>query len=226
MKTQLIASLTLTAAVTGALLSSAPAQAFSFGTGGIKFDRDTTVNFTFLKSQGANISRLGVYDSAGKLIQSLFAEKDRADAEYKNDKSGANSWLGTAKNLTGSATASFTFAANTLYSLGLFNQGWSSTWTVFSNSNLNVAGGQRAVFDSIGGAEGKAYKAASVKQSGNPFLAPVAIAFEDIKGGGDRDFNDFVVSAEAVPEPLTMGGLALGGAWLAAARRRRNKQTA
>lgn len=43
---------------------------------------------------------------------------------------------------------------------------------------------------------------------------------------GTGDGVNFQMEGEAVPEPMTMGGLALGGAWLVRARRRRAKQTA
>lgn len=43
---------------------------------------------------------------------------------------------------------------------------------------------------------------------------------------GTGDGVNFQMEGEAVPEPMTMGGLALGGAWLANARRRRASKTA
>ncbi len=226
MKTQVIASLSV--ATLGSLLGfSTPARAFNFGTNGIQFDRTTTVNFTFLKSQGKAISSLGVFDASGTmLLKTLFAEKNTADPGYQTSQ-GPNAWLGTANNLQGEATASFTFAANTLYTLGLFGTlDGGSIPTMFSTSSLN-GGSQQAVFDSIGGSELVSYSGIAVtKQSGNPFVAPVAVSFEDLLGGywGENggDYNDFTVSAEAVPEPLTVGGLVLGGAWLACNRRRRS----
>ncbi len=48
-----------------------------------------------------------------------------------------------------------------------------------------------------------------------------AIFMEDVKfsDGSDKDYNDFVVEIRAVPEPLTIGLLAVGALFL---RRRRN----
>lgn len=214
------------AAIATALVSfSAPAHAaFSFGTNGISFTSDTKVNFTFNKSQGAAKSTFGIYDGNKNLIQTLFQEKERSDA----GNNGANSqWLGTAANLTGASTASFTFLANQVYSLGLVSQGWVSSWTLFSTSSLNTNsfGSQQAVFGSGGGQEAQALAGASSLQSSSPFAkGGTLISFEDIKGGGDRDFNDFTVNAEAVPEPFTMSGLAMGFGGLALARRRRNQK--
>jgi len=74
---------------------------------------------------------------------------------------------------------------------------------MFSTNNLNSSNSQQALFN------------------GNVFSGGSQIRFDDRGAGNDKDFNDFVVKAEAVPEPLTMGGIALAGAGLAYARRRR-----
>lgn len=255
MNTKLIATLSATAAVAGALLSSAPAQAYSFSTGGISFDQDTQVNFKFIQSNGANKSSLGIYtvngNTIGAKVADLFSEQDRSDnyAALGNAASKANGYQGTAANLTGASEVVFTFLAGQVYTLGLFNQGWQSTWTRYSTTDLMLADGtyanalgssktgsnplgtkyQKAVFGASGSkvVDGQAFAGVNGFQSANPFFSGgIAIGFEDSSAAGDADFNDFTVTAEAVPEPLTMGGLALGGAWLAAARRRRNKQTA
>lgn len=227
MQTKLFVTLGAAATATALLSFSAPAQAsFSFGTSGIKFTQNTTVNFTFVKTQGANISKLGIYDANKNLITSLFEEKDRSDLG-SGAAAQASGWLGTAANIVGATKVSFTFLANQVYTLGLYNQGWSGSWTRFSTSALNPDKLQHTVFGSAGGAEGVALSGASNLQASNPFAkGGTLISFEDTKGGGDRDFNDFTVSAEAVPEPFTMSGLALGLGGLAAARRRRNQKTA
>jgi hypothetical protein len=58
------------------------------------------------------------------------------------------------------------------------------------------------------------------------FNGGTAISFDDRGNSNDKDFQDFVVTAEAVPEPMTMTGLALGLGGLVAARRRRGNKTA
>ncbi|MDB9509853.1 PEP-CTERM sorting domain-containing protein [Kamptonema animale CS-326] len=227
MKTIDLTKLTLAAAaaLTAMLSITTSANAATFGTTGISFEEDTTVNFTFLKSQGAAISSLGIYNANQVLLKSLFTKANTADAGYQGNSYGTNSWLGTATNLVGSATASFTFLANQVYSLGLSSTLWGSTIpTVFSTSSQN-GGSQQVVFNSTGGSEGVSYDSAGSQTSASPFGAPVAISFEDTLGG-DGDYNDFTVSAQAVPEPITMAGMALGAGGMAIARRRRNRKTA
>ena len=227
MKSKLFFTATAAATATALLSFSDPAQAsFSFGTSEIKFTQNTTVNFSFVKSQGANISKLGIYDANKNLLSSLFEEKDRSDLG-SGTAAQQSGWLGTAANIAGATKVSFTFLANQVYSLGLHNQGWSGSWTRFSTTSLNPDKLQHTVFGSAGGAEGVAVSGASNYQASNPFAkGGTLISFEDTKGGGDRDFNDFTVTAEAVPEPFTMSGLGLGLGGLALARRRRNQKTA
>ncbi len=278
MTTKLIATLSATAAAATVLVSlSAPAQAaaISFGSNGIMFDRATTVKFTFLGSNGANLSSLGIFqvsgfqNSAGQFdarstitkVATLFEKIKPADAmtatgagTFSTYNAGFNSnWQGTyaGGTVAGPKTVEFTFAANTMYTLGLFditriNKNSAGNAVLgqtvansYSTSSLNGRGilqsTQQAVFG-YGGAEGELLAAGEGQKlttagnflSSNPFLkGGITIGLEDERGtGNSRDYNDFVVNAEAVPEPLTMGGLALGGAWLAYNRRRRNTKTA
>lgn len=240
MKTQLFASLTATAAAATAMLSvSAPAQAFTFGNSGIKFANDTLVNFTFNQSFGSFQSTLKVFEVAGTKVSeakngSLFSETMRSDK-------GSTDWKGTfgkavtygdAKKVANTpATVSFKFLANKVYTLGLVSLGWSGNApTVYSTNSLNPWGGsQQTVFGSQGGVEGKKLNGYEKLTSANPFAGPVALSFEDTIGGAsDKDFNDFSVTAKAeeVPEPFTMGGIALGAGGLMAARRRKNRKNA
>lgn len=216
--TQLFQKLAI--AATGAsavVLVSTPAHAFSFGTSGISFNETTTVDFKFVQSRGASKGTLGVYDDQGNLLKVLFQESNIADGGYSGGVN--NEWLGTAANLVGAATSSFQFVAGQVYSLGLAGTLWGQQLTtVFSTSALN-GGKQQAAFGAAGGAEGVAFNASGY-QSINPFGGAKLISFEDVKYG-DKDFNDFTVSAEAVPEPFTLGGLMLGAGGMAAARRRR-----
>ncbi|WP_232251455.1 PEP-CTERM sorting domain-containing protein [Oscillatoria acuminata] len=216
----------ITAATATAMFGVAgPANAFTFGTNGISFDTDQQINFNLVSSNGAFQSTLKIFEvlEGGALQeQAVLYEEVRA-----SDDGSKNGYRATVGNAIQMVNDTFTFLATKVYTLGLVSTyKGNSAGTVYTTSTLNYTGLQRAVFGSTGGQEGIALPGASSLVAGNPFNGPVAIAFEDIKwAGADGDFNDFVVSAEAVPEPLTMGGLALGAAGLAAARRARKRRT-
>jgi len=218
----LIIGITAATAIFGV---AAPASAFTFGTNGISFDTNQDVKFNFVHSKGAFQSTLKIFEV---LDGGALQEKSALYQEVKGTDNGSrNDFLGTLGNAVQQVNNTFTFLAGKIYTLGLvstYNN--KSAGTVYSTSSLNYTGLQRTVFGSGGSAvEAKAFKAAPF-QVANPLSGPVAIAFEDIKwASADNDFNDFVVTAEAVPEPLTMGGLALGAAGLAAARRSRKRRT-
>jgi hypothetical protein len=222
---KLIPGLTAAVAATAMLGVAAPAQAFMFGTDGISFEQDTEVRFNFSQTHGAFTSALKVFEvnsnSLGSAVATLFQEANGSD------NGSANGFLGTASNLVGSATQSFTFLAGKVYTLGLASTyKGNAAATVYSTSSLNYQNSQQAVFGSSGNTEGVALSNAGSFLSANPFSGPLSISFEDVRGrGSDKDFNDFTVTAEAVPEPFTIGGMALGAAGLAIARRRRNKQS-
>ena len=233
MNTKLLSALTATAAATALLSASAPAQAFSFGTNGITFQQDTSVNFKFKESHGGYTSSLGIYkvkDSATSLVSTLFSETK------SSDNGGINEWKGTLGNtVLGSGSMFFTFLANQIYTLGLSS---GDAGTVYSTSSLNTGSGgtQQAVFgessslwNSLGKETTSRFQAAGQFTDGTSSLykGGTLVSFDDRGGGNDADFQDFTVSAEAVPEPMTMTGLALGfGGLMAARRRRRANDTA
>jgi hypothetical protein len=103
--------------------------------------------------------------------------------------------------------------------------------------NVNSGGSQQALFFNPNGLLPTIINAADhASFAGNPanftsgsslFNGGTAISFDDRGNGADADFQDFTVTAEAVPEPMTMTGLALGlGGLVAARRRRRGSNTA
>lgn len=231
MNIKLLSALAATAAVTTLFGASAPAQAFSFGTNGITFSQDTSVKFNFKESHGAYTSSLGVYsvqNSALSKVASLFSETK------SSDNGGANEWKGTLGNtVLGSGSAVFTFLANQVYTLGLSSGG---NGTVYSTSALNAGSGgsQQAVFgaqsllwDALGKETTNVFQTAGKYTDGLGSLSKggTLISFDDRGNKNDADFQDFTVSAEAVPEPITMTGLALGFGGLVAARRRRASKT-
>jgi hypothetical protein len=232
MNTKFLSALTATAAATALFGAAAPAHAFSFGTNAIQFENNTDVIFNFRQSYGAFTSSLGVYsvNAAGPtLLKTLFSEVK------PSDDGGANNFKGTlGSTVLGSGISTFTFLANQVYTLGL-NSG--ANGTVFSTSALNSGSTQEALFFNPNGLLPTIINAsdnptfagnpANFTSGGTLFDGGTAISFDDRGNGNDKDFQDFTVTAEAVPEPMTMTGLALGlGGLVAARRRRRGSNTA
>lgn len=233
MNTKLLSALTATAAAAALFGASAPAQAFSFGTNGITFTQDQEVNFKFKESHGMYTSSLGIYNVNGfalSKVASLFSETK------SSDNGAANEWKGTLGNtVLGSGSVVFKFLANQVYTLGLSSRDAGMVYST-SGLNLNVAdtGSQQAVFgaaaplwNALGQETTNSFQAAGNYTDGLSALSSggTLISFDDRGGGNDKDFQDFTVSAEAVPEPITMTGLALGFGGLVAARRRRASKT-
>jgi hypothetical protein len=230
MKTRLFATATAAATATALFGFAGGAQAFSFGTNGMSFGKDTGIEFEFIQSNGWFKSSVAVYevvDGEAVLVADLFRE-------VKNSDNGsANGFLATIEGgAVEAVNTTVTFLANKVYTLGLTNlnpDNGKSTGTVYTMNSLNVGGGQRASFgatysDALNGNDGAALAGVGDYQSSdNPFQA-VTIGFEDnYWNPGDGDYNDFIITAKA-PEPITIGGLALGGAGLFAARRRRQRK--
>jgi hypothetical protein len=243
MKTQQFATLTAAVATTAVLGFTGAAQAYSFNSSGISFSKDTTVKFVMGKSHGSFISSLGIYEvNDGTVdypsVYKLFWETQ------KSDNGKANGWMGTfgptLTSTTGSAIVTYKFLANKVYTLGLTsykqigNKPKQLVGTVFSTTSLNGAFGQGAVFSSTG-TDGVTNDGGGLADYGDKLnVDPIefknwdtgaAISFDDGGNGADKDYNDFTFTA-AVPEPLTMGGMLLGGAGMAIARKRRNNNIA
>jgi len=233
MNTKLLSVLTATAATAALLGAAAPAHAFSFGTNGITFGQDQDVEFKFKESHGGYTSSLAIYSINGF---SLTKVADLFSETKSSDNGGANEWKGTLGNtVLGSGSAVFKFLANQVYTLGLSSAGAGMVYST-SGLNLNVAstGSQQAVFggaplwSALGKETTNSFQAAGNFTDGTGSLSNggTTISFDDRGGSNDADFQDFTVSAEAVPEPITMTGLALGLGGLVAARRRRASKTA
>jgi hypothetical protein len=241
MNTKLFATAAAATTATVLLGFAGAAQAFSFGNDGMSFNQNMDVKFNFIQSNGWFQSTLSVYEvnnGVAMKVADLFQEVKNSDNGSKNG------FLGT---IEGGAVqvvnTTVTFLANKVYALGLTSaspDGTGTPRTVYTMNALNVGGGQRAVFEAphstaLNGNDGAALVNPGGYASANPFqpptnpgniFKPVVIGFEDIYwNAGDADYNDFIVTAEA-PEPLTIGGLALGGAGLLAARRRRQGKQA
>lgn len=119
-------SLTIASITTILLSICTPVRAFTFGTTGIQFDRDTTVRFTFDESHGLYQSSLWVAQSQSGVAG--YSNISRLFYEIKSSDNGpADEWKGTAGNTvfpnSGSAGQSFTFLGGQVYALLL----WSDT---------------------------------------------------------------------------------------------------
>ena len=230
MNTKFLSALTATAAATALFGATAPAQAASFGTDGMSFENDTQVTFTFEETHGAFQSTLGIYevkDSTLSLIQVLFEETKASDNGPDDE------WKGSLGNtVLGPGKVAFTFLANKIYTLGLISIGGAGS-QVYSTSALNSGGTQQAVLggvallDALNKETTDTFQAAGEYTNGLDalFNGGALVTFDDRGNINDADFQDFTVTAEAVPEPMTMTGLALGLGGLVAARRRRGNKT-
>jgi len=238
----------LLTAIAGSAISAMPAQAFSFGTNGISFDEDTTVEFEVLQTYGAYKSDLKVYEVIDGEIASdlglLFGEVKAADVVDTNGRPTSDP-LGTAGNAVVGSPGYFTFEAGKTYTLGIENYGW---WqnketsnpfytTMYSTTALNEDGMQRAVFGSMGGEELNEFNA-SMYTEGDPFAGYVNISFDDSGNSDDKDYQDFTLKAivdpeivggvlsesASTPEPATLAGLGMvvGGMLLSGFRKKQN----
>ena len=232
MNTKFLSALTATAAATALFGAAAPSQAASFGAGGISFQQDTDIFFSFVESHGENRSALGIYqvnNSIPSLVKTLFS------VIKGSDNGAANEYKGSLGNtVLGPGKVSFRFLANTIYTLGLNSFGY-GTNIVYSTSALNSGRSQQAVFGGASLLTALSLEKTDTFQAAGQFtngLGPLfnggaLISFDDRGNRNDKDFQDFTVVAEPVPEPMTMTGLALGlGGLVAARRRRRDSNTA
>lgn len=249
--------LTLATAATAATAAlggmAGSAEAAIFGTDGIQFDDDTTVNFTFRESHGAYQSDLRVYEVVnGAVVEDsafvLFSET------RGSDNGGANEWQGTFGNAvtseSGSQTVSFKFTAGKIYTLGLNSKhGNHNKPRVYSTSRLNLFDGsntQQAVFGSeifeeLDISTTNTFAQAANRVMADPFVnGGVDVGFDDRGNRNDTDFQDFVVTASAVrpetpsirseaprervPEPASVAGLGFAATTVVLSRRRKKAE--
>lgn len=200
--TRFLPQLAIASAVSAAIVSlpgfSAEAAALKFDGTGILFDKDTTVEFSFISSQGAFQSSIGVVLASDPTttLSTLLAENPPGyDEPVTGDFAGT---CGITISLP--CTASFTFLAGQDYSLVL-DSGLDGK--VYSTDALNTLGPQ-AIF------------------SGTDIFAGLTVGFEDSPSPAGGDFNDFQIGAiatAAVPEPVSTLALGLIGGSLLLSRR-------
>jgi hypothetical protein len=159
-----------TAAVAGFVQSASAAEQFNNQT--ILFDRDTIMEFQFLKSNNAAQSTFGVLNLATGEKMPLISETRAQDKPGKN-------YLGTSGKAVRKPFAEFTFKSGTPYSLYLeSNLKGKPATTVYSSLEKN-GGQQVAKFDNDASALG---------------TQGVKIGWNDGVGRGS-DFNQFLVIA-------------------------------
>ncbi len=226
----LLSAAAAAATVVGAV--SSPAQAFSFGPGGIRFDRDTTVDFSFIESHGYFRQRFGVQEIGGARTN-LMWETTRSD-----NNSWANDWQGTCGSALLNCNASFTFKAGKSYSLFLDAiDDFGGTYVLgeavkFFNAPEAATVLADTSYRDYNRSPNSLLSRTAGTNNANPFAAPVLIAFEDYglrnNASDDHvDYNDFMLTAQAratVPEPATLAGLGVVVGGFGFARRRRVHQ--
>ncbi|MCT7993028.1 PEP-CTERM sorting domain-containing protein [Laspinema olomoucense] len=223
------------------LVSALPADAFTFGNSGFRFDTDTTVNFEFLQSNGWWLGQFGVMETATRNQTFLISEDLRVNpggGSHTNSLGTAGSGLAVENPL-----ANFTFKAGIEYSLFLASYDVNTpsiNATHYSTNNLNPDWYRRGTGTGMQGdgtfkITGNAYDSSlngmildgrqRTLFQGDLFSG-MKIFFEDNTTWGDNDFDDFVFSARivnstSVPEPATLAGLAVVAGAATLLRRRK-----
>lgn len=223
-----------------------------FGTNGILFETDTTVDFEFLRTHGKYQSSLKLFEVTSdgfNLATTLFEETKSADDPSLGQSAD---WIGTCGNTVmpgaDSCTASYLFKAGMEYTLGLdsgsdgivystsdFNTDPDDTQqTVFAELPDDATGSSSvdAVFDrtELGYEDTTAFESPGDFTAADPFEFEVGIGFDDRGNGNDVDFQDKLVFAQAsrdpmpVPEPSVTFGLVAVAAGLGLRRNRKRNR--
>jgi hypothetical protein len=159
-----------------------------------------------------------VIGSDGKAtFQSIFSETRPYDP---NASAKGNDWLGSCgKAITGACEVTITFEANKTYQLSLLSKGISTYGVGVLNSyTFDTASDQ---FYKNGTVAGHKQPFTTVSQPGALFIGMEDGEYKKSGNNFYYDYQDWVVKAEAVPEPATLLGLgAVAGGMLVARRRK------
>jgi hypothetical protein len=178
----------LTSAALLGLAAPAAFAADEFGPQAITFDTDTSIDFEFLESHGSFLATFGVMDlNSGEKTPLIKEDKPSDSNERAVNK--ATDFLGTPGNAVSQPKNTFTFKANTPYTLYLESRTGSGRVAslVYSTDLRNANSRQQAKFDK--GFDGLGSQGVNIKWDDQMI---------DKKGAGSRvddDFNDFVVVA-------------------------------
>jgi hypothetical protein len=178
-----------------------------------------------LGSRGMGTSSFGysVIGSDGKAaFQSIFSETSAYDPKAS---AKGNDWLGSCgKAITGVCEVTITFEANKTYQLGLLSRGISAYGVgVLDSYTFDTASDQ---FYKNGTVAGHKNPFTTVSQTGALFVGMEDGEYRKSGNNFYYDYQDWVVKAEAVPEPATLLGLGAVAGGMLMARRRKAAQSA
>lgn len=201
------------------IVNSAPLSGFPYKANNFSFAKDTKVKFSVLSPTGLG-SRGKAMSSFGFLtnpingvgaFSTIFSEQAPYD-KGSNDKN--NDWLGTCgKAIEGVCETTVTFKSGLNYLLALNTDGAQH----FGVGALNELRFNR-VSDQY---YPKANTFDTVSEKGALFIGMEDGQYKQSGKNYYYDYQDWVVKAEAVPEPATLAGLSMVAGGMLLARRRK-----
>ncbi len=205
----------------GNFSAQAIAANITIGNGGIKFDRDTTLEPSFLESHGAYQSTFGVLNLDTNERTPLLVEVKAADTSASvgrpstkiNDRDTRLDFIGTPGNAVPQPISKFTFRANNSYVFYLESTlNGRPSGIVYSTDTLNPNKERQVVFTG---------KPADLCSTGGMLLAwdDTGSKLVKTRQQQDQDFDDYIVrlresacAPEANQPPGVPGGGGPGGA--------------
>jgi PEP-CTERM motif len=192
----------------------------TYTTAFFKFDKDTTIKFnvenpTGVGSRGKDLNEFGFLTQGGGFT-SIFAEK----TAYNTGSGNSNDWLGTCNTSIFGCSTVVKFVAGVEYQLGL------RKLPDGKPVHLGVGSSDGFQFNKATDTSYTGSKPSSAFVSLPDLPKAIYIGMEDNNGtNGLKDYQDWVLTAEAVPEPATLAGLGLVAGGMLMRRRRVTAQS-
>jgi hypothetical protein len=216
---------------------AAPISGIPYQTSAFTPSQDLKVKFSIqmdgLGSRGMGLSSFG-YFLPNQGEASFISIFDETSPYNPGERANTHDWLGTCGvAITGLCEVFVTFKAGMTYQLALLSEGL-RTFGLGVNDSYTFD----AVSDQFYDPTSMQYNAAhssqfvTVSQKGALFIGMEDGEFVQTKASRTNaatyyyDYQDWVVKAEAVPEPATLAGLGIVGGGLILSRRRKSKQMA